>query len=68
MGISPSEIVVGGHYLAGDEQERRITKIENGKVWYQSRSYRLKNEWFFGHAVTIPPSIGTFCEACHQVL
>jgi hypothetical protein len=44
MSIQISEVVVGGHYLAGDEQERRVTKVEDGKVWYDSRSYRLKNE------------------------
>lgn len=68
MGIANSDIAVGGHYLAGDDQERRVTKIESGKVWYESRSYRLKNEWSFGHSATIPPSIEKFCEACHQVL
>jgi hypothetical protein len=33
MSIQISEVVVGGHYLAGDEQERRVTKVEDGKVW-----------------------------------
>lgn len=68
MSISHSDIVVGGHYLAGDDQERRVTKLETGKVWYESRSYRLKNEWSFGHVATIPLSIEIFCEACHKVL
>ena len=68
MPIQISEVVEGGHYLAGDEQERRVTKIEDGKVWYDSRSYRLKNEWSFGHAKTIPASIESFAESCYQVL
>ena len=68
MPISVSDVAVGGHYLSGDEQERRVTKIEGDKVWYESRSYRLKNEWSFGHAKTLPPSIASFCEACYQVL
>jgi len=68
MSIAHSDVVVGGHYLAGDEQERRVTKIEDGKVWYESRSHRLKNEWSYGHAKTVPPSTEGFCKACYQVL
>lgn len=68
MPIPISDVVVGGCYLAGDGQERRVTKIEDGKVWYESRSHRLKNEWSFGHAKTRPPSLKSFAQACHRVL
>ena len=68
MPIPLSDIVLDGHYLAGDEQERKVTKIENGKVWYESRSYKLKNDWSFGHPQTMPPSLESFSEACYEIL
>ena len=68
MPIQLDKVVMGGRYLAGDEQERRVTKIENGKVYYESRSYRLKNEWSPGHAITMPPSIDSFADACYEIL
>lgn len=68
MPIQVDKVVVGGHYLAGNEQERRVTKIENGKVWYEARSYRSKKEWHPGHAITVPPSIDSFAQSCYEVL
>jgi len=68
MPISISDVVVGGIYVAGDNQERRVTKIEDGKAHYESRSGNLKNEWSYGHAKTNPPSLESFAQACTSVV
>ena len=44
MPISISDVVVGGVFVAGANQERRVTKIEDGKVYFESRSGNIKNE------------------------
>lgn len=33
MAISVADIKLGGHYLAGNEQERCITQKKEGHVW-----------------------------------
>ena len=68
MPISISDVVVDGMYVAGANQERRVTKIEDGKVHYESRSGNLKNEWSYGHAKGIPPSLESFAQACTSVI
>lgn len=68
MPISISDVVVGGIYVAGANQERQVTKIEDEKVHYLSRSGNLKNEWGYGHNKTTPPSIESFAQACTSVV
>ncbi len=68
MPISISDVVVGGIYVAGANQERRVTKIEGEKVHYESRSGNIKNDWIYGHAKGIPPSLESFAQACTSVV
>ena len=68
MAIDISEIVVGGIYATANNQERRVTKIENGKVFYESRGGNVKNDWAPGHTLASPPSIENFAEACEKVI
>lgn len=68
MPVSISDVVVGGVYVAGANQERRVTKIEDEKVHYETRSGNLKNEWNYGHAKGNPPSLENFALACTSVI
>lgn len=68
MPISVADIVVGGIYGTENNQERRVTKIENGKAHYESRGGNVKNEWGYGHSISSPPSLQSFADACDRVI
>ena len=68
MPIRISEVVVGGTYGTATNQERRVTKIDGGKVHYESRGGNAKGDWIFGHPISSPPSLESFAEACDRVL
>jgi len=68
MPILKSEVVVGGVYATDNNQERRVTKIENGKVYYESRGGNVNSAWSPGHPLANPPSIETFAAACSRVI
>jgi len=60
MSILISEVLVGGICKTTNNQERKVTKIENGKVYYDSRGGNVKNEWSGGHTLATPPTIEKF--------
>ena len=67
MPISESEVVVGGIYALSNNQERRVTAIDNGKVRYQVRT-EPKGSWNPGSPAANPPKLKTFARACsHSV-
>lgn len=68
MPIDTSEVVVGGVYSTADNQERLVSRIENGKVFYESRGGNVKNDWSPGHTLANPPSIENFAAACDNVI
>jgi hypothetical protein len=68
MTISTKDVVIGGIYATATHQERRVTKIEAGKVFYEARSEKLKNAWDPGHALASPPSLESFAAACERVV
>ena len=68
MSIDISEVVVGGVYSTANNQERRVTKIEDGKVFYDSRGGNVKSDWSPGHTLAKPPSIENFADACDKVI
>jgi hypothetical protein len=68
MPIKISDIVVGGVYATTSNQERRVTAIEDDKVFYESRGGNVKNEWGPGHTLASPPSVEKFAEACDSVI
>lgn len=68
MSILIADVVVDGVYVAGANQHRRVTNIEDGKVHYDSRSGNSKGAWSFGHAKGIPPSLDSFAAACTSVI
>jgi hypothetical protein len=63
MPIIESEVVVGGIYALSNNQERRVTTIENGKVRYEVRA-DTKNRWTRGSPMANPPKLKTFAKAC----
>ena len=68
MPIPEFEVVVGGIYALSNNQERRVTAIENGKVRYEVR-VDTKSEWNRGSPVSNPPKLKTFANACsHSVV
>lgn len=68
MPITESEVVVGGIYALSNNQERRVSVIENGKVRYQVRA-DAKSEWTDGSHVANPPKLKTFAKTCsHRIV
>ena len=63
MPIAESEVVVGGIYGLSNNQERRVTAIENGKVRFEVR-VDTKSEWHRGSPLANPPKLKTFACAC----
>ena len=68
MPIPAPEVVVDGIYATANNQERRVSRIENGKVFYESRGGSAKNAWSPGHTLANPPSIEDFATACSRVV
>lgn len=68
MAIAASDVVVGGKYRTSNNQERRVTDIINGKVYYDSRGGNVKNQWAPGHSKSNPPTIASFAAACEEVI
>lgn len=67
MPIAESEVVVGGIYALSNNQERRVTAIENGKVRYEVR-VDTKSGWGHGSPVANPPKLRTFANACSHTV
>ena len=52
VGIPVSEIAIGNCYLTAQGQVRRVLKVGNGKVTYESRSKKItKGSWGEQNAV-----------------
>ena len=68
MPVKISEVIVGGVYATTNNQERRVTKIADGNVFYESRGGNVKNDWAPGHTLASPPSIEDFSDACDKVI
>ncbi len=67
MPIAEPDVVVGGLYALSNNQERRVTAIEDGKVRYQVR-VDAKSEWTEGSHAANPPKLKTFAKACsHRI-
>jgi hypothetical protein len=66
MPISEADVVVGGLYALSNNQERRVSALDNGKVRYQVRV--AKSEWTEGSHPANPPKLKTFAKACsHRI-
>jgi len=68
MAISTKDIGVGGIYATAGNQERRVVKIENGRVHYEARGGKVKNKWAPGHAKAKAPTLAAFAKACEKVI
>lgn len=66
MSLRITDIVVGGIYKTANNQERKVTDIKDGKVYYESRGGNVKNEWSHGYTLASPPSIEKFAEAVEE--
>ena len=67
MPIAESEVVVGGIYALSNNQERRVSAIENGKVRYEVRA-DSKGAWSPGSQQANPPKLKTFASACSHTI
>lgn len=67
MPIAESEVIVGGIYALSNNQERRVTTIENGKVRYEVR-VDTKSAWGPGSPAANPPKLKTFANACSHTV
>ena len=68
MPIPENQVVVGGIYATPNNQERRVTDINNGMVYYEARGGNVQNDWGPAHALANPPALATFAQACDRVI
>ena len=68
MSITQADVVVGGIYATENNQERRVTRIENGTVFYESRGGNVESDWSHGHTLANPPALENFAAACTRVV
>jgi len=68
MPILETQIVVGGIYATPTNQERRVTKIMDGRVYYDARGGNAQNDWGPAHTLANPPTLQTFAQACDRVI
>jgi len=68
MPVPQSDVRVGGIYSAGDNQHRRVIKIENGFVSWDSRGGNVLNDWSPGHNLTRPTPLEKFAEDCTGIV
>ena len=74
MPIDSAEVEIGGIYSAGNGQIRKVIGLldnRNGdtKVEYEAKSGNIRNRKFeLGHNKSQPPSLDSFCNACHSRL
>ena len=67
MPILETQVVVGRIYATPTNQQRRVTKIKDGKVYYDARGGNVQNDWGPGHIYANPPTLHTFAQACNRV-
>jgi len=68
MPVDQSKIVVGGIYATANNQERKVTKIENGYVHWDSRGGNVINDWSPGTTKARPTPIAKFAEDCNSIV
>jgi len=68
MPVDQSKIVVGGIYATANNQERKVTKIENGYVHWDSRGGNVQNDWSPGHTKAGPTPLTKFAEDCARIV
>ncbi|EGQ8527913.1 hypothetical protein RH824_004543 [Vibrio parahaemolyticus] len=68
MPIKISDIVTDGVYETDAGQQRKVTKIDGGRVHYLSRGKDPSKPWSPGHTIANPPTLSTFANACASVL
>ena len=68
MAIAELDVVVGGIYATASNQERRVKKIVNGKIEYESRGGNVRSAWGFGSPKSALPTLKKFAEDCDRVI
>lgn len=68
MPVKQPDVCVGGIYSAGNNQERRVTKIEKGYVYWDSRGGNVQNDWSPGHTLSRPTPLDKFAMDCTGIV
>jgi hypothetical protein len=68
MPIDQSKVRVDGIYSAGNNQHRKVVRIESGNVYRESRSGNLQNDWAPGHTLASPTPVAKFAEDCTGII
>lgn len=68
MAIKTSDVQVDGVYITTTNQERKVTEITaDGRIRFNARSANGAT-WSPGHALSSPPTMDKFIEACDRVV
>jgi predicted nicotinamide N-methyase len=58
--MQPSDIKAGHCYATAENQHRKVTRIEAGKVWYQTYRADVPGTWAPAHPTDAAPSLDAF--------
>ena len=61
-----SQIKAGHCYATAENQHRKVTRIEAGKVWYDTYRADVPGTWKPAHAAGAAPSLETFAAEVTQ--
>jgi hypothetical protein len=58
--MQATEIKAGHCYATAENQHRKVTRIEAGKVWYETYRADVPGTWEPAHAVDAAPAVESF--------
>ncbi len=64
--MRPDDIKTGHCYATADNQHRKVTRIADGKVWYDTYGADVPGTWKPAHAADAAPSLGAFAREIVQ--
>jgi hypothetical protein len=64
--MQSNEIKAGHCYATGENQHRKVTRIDSGKVWYETYRADVPGTWEPAHAVDAAPSLQSFAAEVTQ--
>jgi len=68
MPVPLSDVRVGGIYSAGNNQHRKVVKIKDGSVYWDSRGGNVLNDWSPGHTLARPTPLDKFARDCTGII
>jgi hypothetical protein len=60
--VQGSDIKAGHCYATAENQQRKVVRVEEDKVWYETFRADRPGVWLPAHAEDAPPALATFAD------